>query len=34
MESEYVSLAEKISKGVCLDSLPYIDKEVGRFRMP
>ena len=28
METAYVSLAEKISKEVNLDSLPYIDKEV------
>lgn len=28
MEEAHLSLAEKISQGVCLDSLPYVDKEV------
>ena len=28
MEEAHLSLAEKISQGVCLDSLPYVDTEV------
>lgn len=29
MEVGHLSLAERISQGVNLDSLPYVDKEVG-----
>ena len=28
MEQSHMSLAEKISQGILLDALPYVDKEV------